>query len=353
MAHEILTGRLDDATVWYAKDMKAKNRWLHPVSPSQQEELLHALDTARQMHCTVATVTRENFPLPEYSRVLSRIAADVENGIGLRVLRGLPIAHLSVDEIELMFAGLTSHLGKMINQDTRGTLVGHVCDQGASYESIEVRGYTTNAQLTPHCDSGDLLGLLCVRPAREGGLNNFSCAMAVYNEILDTYPQYLLPLYRGFYYNIRGNGPEGKYRDITSHRVPVFIYHRGRLSCRYNQKAILTSQELDHSEPLSELEEDAVNCVAEMAMRDDIRFDTYLEAGDVALINNNTVLHNRAAFVDHDETEKKRLLLRQWINLDRARELPFHFADHYNTGPRRGPALRPAQQSIEKLRRSV
>ena len=170
-------------------------------------------------------------------------------------------------------------------------------------------------------------------------MNNISCSMAVYNELLEHYPEYLEPLDRGFYYNSRGNGPLGEFRDVTSHRVPVFSFHKGKLSCRYNQKAILTAAELPGVPPLSGIEKDAINCVAELAMRDDIRFDVILEAGDLAFLNNNTVLHNRDHFVDFAEEERKRLLLRQWINLDHARELTFDFADHYNTGPRRGPAI--------------
>ena len=339
MAIEILKGKVNDSTLWYAQDMKDKSKWLHPISPSQQEEMLKALQFAKADNCTVDSMTKEKFPLPVLSAVLARLGHKLETGIGISVLRGIPLHNLSVEDTELLYAGITSHIGKMINQDTKGTLVGHVYDQGVSYESIEVRGYTTNAQLTPHCDSGDLLGLLCVRPAREGGINNFSCSMAIYNKLFETHPEFLISLYQGFHYNIRGNGPLGQNRDITSHRVPVFSFHQGKLSCRYNQKAILTAEELENSTPLSSLEKKAINYVAELAMQDEIRFDTYLEAGDLALINNNTVLHNRESFVDYDEADMKRLMMRQWINLPKARDLTFDFADHYNTGPRMGPAI--------------
>jgi hypothetical protein len=267
---------------------------------------------------------------------------DLDKGFGFSVLRGVPIQGLSIEDIEIIYAGITSYFGEMINQDTRGTLIDHVADRGGNYTDISVRGYTTNAQLTPHCDSGDLVTLLCVHPAKEGGVNNISCTMAVYNELVDAHPEYLEPLYTGFHYNIRGNGPVGPHKDITAHRVPVFSYYDDMLSCRYNQKAILTAEQLPGVDPLSDLEKDAINYVAELAMRDDIRFDIYLEAGDIAFLNNNTVLHNRGSFIDHDDPEKKRLLLRQWVNLENARELEEKFADHYNTGPRRGPSVREA-----------
>lgn len=339
MEVQILRTRVNDNTLWYAADLRYSSRWLIQVEPWQRAELLDALAAAKRRGCGVADIGRADFPLPCYGAELARLGRQLDEGCGFRVLRGLPIEGLPLEDVELLYAGLTAHLGEMINQDTAGTLIDRVFDRGGSYDDIKVRGYTTNAQLTPHCDSGDLVGLLCVRPARSGGMNNISCSMAVYNELIEHYPEYLEPLYRGFYYNIRGNGPLGEFRDVTSHRVPVFSFHQGRLSCRYNQKAILTAAELPGVPRLSGIEKDAINCVAELAMRDDIRFDVYLEAGDLAFLNNNTVLHNRDHFVDFEEEERKRLLLRQWINLDHARELTFDFADHYNTGPRRGPAI--------------
>lgn len=328
-----------DETVWYACDLQAGANWLYVLSPNLQLELLRALDVAKGNQCTPEKIGREDFPLPAFGPELDEIGRKIDKGVGFTVLRGIPLAGLPLEDIELLYAGLTCRLGQRVNQDTRGTLIEHVYDQKKSYDDISVRGYTTSAQLTPHCDTGDLLSLLCVRPAKQGGINNISCSMAIHNELLASWPEYLEPLYRGFYYNIRGNGPVGKYQDITAHRVPVFSYYKGMLSCRYNQKAILTAQELPLSEPLTELEQQAVNKVAELAMRDDIRFDVHLEAGDLAFFNNNTVLHNRAHYIDHEDVERRRLLLRQWINLHKVRELADDFSDHYNTGPKKGPAI--------------
>ncbi len=339
MAVDRLKRKVSDDTVWYVKDLKGKGKWLRELDSTRKQELLGALSVAKNKARAVHSIKRDDFPLPVLGPELKEISRNLDTGAGFTVLRGIPLYGLPIEDIELMYAGLTSHMGEKVNQDTRGTLVDRVHDQKKSYEDITVRGYTTNAQLTPHCDTGDLVSLLCVRPAKQGGINNISCSMAIYNELLEFWPEYLEPLYRGFHYNIRGNGPPGEYRDITAHRVPVFSYHKGLLSCRYNQKAILTAQELPLSDPLSDLEKKAVDKVAELAMRDDIRFDAHLEAGDLAFFNNNTVLHNRDHFVDHEDEAQKRLLLRQWINLHEARALKYEFADHYNTGPRKGPAI--------------
>jgi alpha-ketoglutarate-dependent taurine dioxygenase len=202
---------------------------------------------------------------------------------------------------------------------------------------VRIRGYKTNAALSPHCDTADVAALLCVRPAKSGGTNTLASAMAIYNEVLAHHPEYVDPLCRGFHYNIRGEGPKGPFRDITQHRVPVYSYHAGRLSVRFNWKAIKTAEQLPGVPPLTALEHAAVDYVADLSHRADLGFAIGLEAGDLLLLNNYTVLHMRDAFEDYEDRAKRRLLLRLWVNMPNSRPLLPDFADHYNTGPRQGP----------------
>jgi hypothetical protein len=63
--------------------------------------------------------------------------------------------------------------------------------------------------------------------------------------------------------------------------------------------------------PLTELQTAALNCLERLTY--ECAFEFYLDAGDIYLINNYTVLHARTAFEDWDESEKKRHLLRLWL----------------------------------------
>ena len=45
----------------------------------------------------------------------------------------------------------------------------------------------------------------------------------------------------------------------------------------------------------------------------EFRVSFQLERGEAALFNNCAVLHNRAAFEDHDEPHRKRHLMRLWL----------------------------------------
>ena len=60
------------------------------------------------------------------------------------------------------------------------------------------------------------------------------------------------------------------------------------------------------------------------------------ERGDIQLLSNHSILHARDEFEDFDEPERKRRLLRVWLNFLDGRPLADRFADRFNTGPRNG-----------------
>ena len=334
---EMLLQPVDDASAWTGADLAQDESWIYHLTSAEVRDLEATLRKAIKKGLEPDLVRREDFELSVLGPTLSRIGEQIEFGRGLALVRGLPIQGHSVETLEIMFAGVVSHLGKLIVQNTRGTLIDRVTDLGLSYDGVTVRGYTTNAKLTPHCDSADLAALYCVRQAKSGGINNLASAMTIYNEILKYHPELLEALYLGFHYHLRGGGPPGKWANVTRHRVPIYSYFKGRLSCRYNKNMICKATELPNVGPLTDEEQRAVDLLAEIAMRPDIRLDIMLVPGELLLLNNNSVLHTRESFIDHSEPDRKRLLLRAWIHTPIARELEDKFADHYNTGARQGP----------------
>ena len=65
-------------------------------------------------------------------------------------------------------------------------------------------------QLTAVVDQGDVVGLLCFRTAKAGGLSCIASAAAIHNEILATRPDLLATLYEPYYSDIRGEEPAGR-----------------------------------------------------------------------------------------------------------------------------------------------
>merc|ERR1712032_1297287 len=44
--------------------------------------------------------------------------------------------------------------------------------------------------------------------------------------------------------------------------------------------------------------------------------DMAFKQGDVQLLNNHQIVHSRKSYVDHDDPERRRHLLRLWLSLD-------------------------------------
>ena len=134
---------------------------------------------------------------------------------------------------------------------------------------------------------------------------------------------------------MRGEGPSGDFDEVTDIPIPVYSYFAEKLSCCLNSKAIATARAKMGGE-LSALERAALDYVETCAMRPKFRFEFMLEPGDISMMNNYSVLHARTAFEDWDDPQRKRLLLRLWLNLHDARPLAENFTGRFNTGPRGG-----------------
>jgi hypothetical protein len=69
------------------------------------------------------------------------------------------------------------------------------------------------------------------------------------------------------------------------------------------------------------------------ALANDPALNMHMEfrPGDIQLVHNHTILHDRTAFEDWPEPERKRHLLRLWLAPANARALPPVFADRYGS----------------------
>jgi len=331
---------------WLAGDFAGRDDWIDHLGADEIADLDRALARLQQRGLPWPDFGRDDFALPVLGPRLARVLAEIRSGRGFALLRGIPVRRYAPDQLRSIYWGVGQHLGQVISQNARGDLIGDVTDTGASYRDPNVRGYTTRADLRPHCDSADVVGLFCLRAAKSGGMSSIASSMSIYNAILRDHPHYLPPLYAGFHYDLRGEGATGRANEVTRHRVPVFSWFKGHLSCRYNPRTIESAPRRT-GVPLTPLQLEAVRHIERLALDPVFRFDMQLQEGDIQLIDNFSVLHSRTEYVDHDDPTEKRLLLRLWLNIHDGRELAPDFADRYNTGQRGGvAATRAPAQSV-------
>jgi hypothetical protein len=326
--------RVEHPSAWRRRDLETDRSWIIELDDEDRKELRSALSTARTLGVTADTMAAGTFPLPRVVPKLRRAVVELERGRGIAMLRGFPVDGTSLEDITMMYLGLGSHMGTRLTQTAEGIIVGHVSDLGYAYGKTNVRGYYTRAKLQFHTDNADLVGLLCVRRAKSGGLSSVSSTMSIYNEMLEHYPDELAQCLEGFHHDLKGENPPGV-PPVTPHKVPVFSWHQDVLSSCFNTSYIEHGA-IRRGVELSARERRTIDVVNSLAAREDLRLDFMCEPGDVQFINDHTTIHSRTEFVDHDDPAQKRLMLRLWLKVNDGRPMADAIADRgYGPGSAR------------------
>ncbi len=326
-------------SAWTRAQMERDQGWIVRFTDADLAELAAATDALAVRGLGPLEFGRDDFPLPGLGPKLVELLEEIEYGRGFVLLRGLDVEAFDLDRLSLLYWGLGAHLGQVISQNSQGDLLGRVTDmesgryaKGGYYEE-GVRGHRTNAFLAPHSDSSDVVGLLCVRPAKVGGESWISSSIAVYNRIRATRPDLLGPLLDGFRYDLVGKGRTSD--EVTANRVPVYSWAEGVLSCRFNKQQIELGAART-GEALTDAQREAIALVEDLALTEEFLLPMAFEPGDIQLLNNHVTVHSRGGYEDWAEPERRRLLLRLWLNIPNGRPLAPEYADRLNTGGRGG-----------------
>ncbi|WP_240770748.1 TauD/TfdA family dioxygenase [Neptunomonas sp. XY-337] len=311
MMSVILKQKIEDATAWKGKDIKDDTSWIYHWSDQSITVLEKALENVKAKGLKVPDFTKEDFPITELAEEINHFNEELENGRGFILIRGLPIERYSDEEAAILYYGLGLHMGKPVSQNMNGDMLGHVKNIGAE-DTKQVRVYETNEYLPYHADLSDVVGLLCLRKAKSGGMSSLSSAMTLYNEILEKHPEYLGLLHRHFLLEHLNDGDVGQ--------TPIFSYHKGKLSGMYLRQYIEIAQE-NADLPLSPVEIEALDLVDSILSDPDIRLDMMMEPGDIQFANNYAIFHSRTGFEDYEELDRRRHLYRLWLKMPNSREL--------------------------------
>lgn len=305
---------------WYGADMKSRTReWSHTWTPEEIAEIEAAATPIARAGRDLVTVAKNDFPLPSVAHRIAAVGRYVLDGQGFYLLRGLPVHRWDPRLAATIFWGLGMHLGAPCSQNGKGHVLGHVTNLGVDYADPEARGYQTNARLAYHTDSCDIVGLLCLRTAKSGGLSSVVSSTTLYNEMLRRRPDLLGLLMQPFHRTRWAEIPAGK---MPWAEVPVFMPHGGRVIAHYVRSAIRKGQLLDGVPKLSREREEALDFLDSLAQDPEIHLDMTFEPGDLQLVCNHSMFHSRTAYEDFPEPERRRHLLRLWLACDEGPELP-------------------------------
>ncbi len=345
---------LTGPSVWLGVDLARATDWIRPVSLAAVAEVDGALRAVRRRGLAWREMRREDFPIPGFARELAEVARELEEGRGVVLLRGLPVARYSEDELRQLYWGIGLHLGTPRYQNAHGELIGEVRDELRVYGAVHQPSVVqrpgepvtsrykarTSGPLRFHTDRCDVVTLLCVRQARAGGVSKIVSTPAIYNAILARRPDLHALLCQDYHRTREGEELGGEQRTYA---MPVLAVHEGKLTSQYSRTFVEAAQRLPGVPRMTAAQDEALDLLAEVAQ--ELCYEMELRPGDVQLLNNHVVYHGRTAFEDDAHTGCDRLLYRLWLSMPNSRALPPGFATLWGAttpGALRGGIEQPA-----------
>ena len=318
---------IDIPAAWYGKDMlKDTSSWMYSLTPADIAELEAAAKSFKDSGKPLGLISSELFPLMEFGDFLRQVQTDLHKGRGFKLIRGLPVSLYSAEIYATIFCGIGSHIGSARSQNAAGHLLGHVRDTGADVNNPTTRIYQTTARQSFHTDSCDVVGLLCLKEAKEGGDSMLASSVTAYNEIAKRRPDLVPALFEPVATDRRGEVP---YEQDPFFMIPVFTWYEGYLTCIYQRNYINSAQRFDHAPKLTPLQKDALDLLDEIVNDPVVHLEMRLKPGDMQFVYNHSLLHDRTAFVDWPAPEERRHLLRLCLTLPEDRPLPPSFKQRY------------------------
>jgi hypothetical protein len=187
---------------------------------------------------------------------------------------------------------------------------------------------------------------MCLQQAKSGGLSSLVSSTTIFNEMRRRRPDLLNVLLQPIETDRRGEVPEGSKPYFN---IPVFNYHDGLVSAIYQRQYIESARRFPGVASLTSLQIEALDLLDELANDPRLNLMMELQPGDIQLVHNHTILHDRTAFEDYPEPERKRHLLRLWLAPPGARPLPEVYAERFGSvtpGDRGGVVVPGAKPTI-------
>lgn len=309
----MLTHAVTDSRAWNASKLDDCSSWYCPLSPhllAALEETIHARRPSQPATSLVVSEAARKAG----AECLGPVVEAMERGRGFSIIDGVPVDRLTTDESQMMYWLIGQILGQPAEQNVQGTLLYDVRDYGQDV-SKGARFSVTNAESTFHTDNSfgqdvsDYVGLLCLNTAKSGGTNMLVSAYAAHNVLLQEHRDALELLYRPLHVDRRGGTRPG---ELPTIRVPIFSFDGRELLCRYLRYWIEVGQE-KAGEPLSPQQTEALDTLDRVMARRELWATFDLKRGQILFINNRWLFHNRTAFEDHAEPERRRHLVRLWL----------------------------------------
>jgi hypothetical protein len=302
-----------DPRAWRADTIDAPASWYYLLPERALAALDRAVRDVRPASRPVTDLRPADDLRAACADVIGGALAALEDGRGFAVI-SVPPDRYTPPQLTAAYWLVGLLLGRPFEQNVQGTLLYDVRDTGQDLRA-GARFSVTNYESTYHTDNSfgddvlDYVGLLCLSSAKAGGLSQVVSGYAVQDELEAKHPNALAVLRRPFHVDRRGGLRPG---DEPTARFPVLGGDERDLLLRYLRYWIEVGHE-KVGQPLTAEQVSALDALDRVAGERPLRVEFMLKPGEMFFINNRWILHNRTAFEDYAEPERRRHYVRLWL----------------------------------------
>eukprot|EP00747_Dinoflagellata_sp_TGD_P130603 gnl/TRDRNA2_/TRDRNA2_174847_c0_seq4.p1 gnl/TRDRNA2_/TRDRNA2_174847_c0~~gnl/TRDRNA2_/TRDRNA2_174847_c0_seq4.p1 ORF type:complete len:481 (-),score=97.31 gnl/TRDRNA2_/TRDRNA2_174847_c0_seq4:193-1611(-) len=328
--------KITGPSVWTGDDLNRCQWWNHHLSGEDIDDLHQATEAVKRsgvvewLHKGVPDkFPKEAFPLGlAMQQKLADISEEIENGTGVAMIRNMPVldTRFTEDDLAVMYLGVSAHVGHVILQSSSGLRsasrgyglpLGRV--QAEMTGQTPKDGKQTNNAFRFHTDRCDVISLLGIREAPNGGASRVASAPAIYNKMLERCPDLAKVLAQPI--DRIWEGQNGFFR------LPVWgLTPSGKFTTQISPSYVENAQFQDNCEKATEDQIRALDAIEDIGLEVGAEYMT--KPGMLVWMNNHQVYHGRGTWDVTDKEEQGawgnsgRLLFRTWISPYNSRELP-------------------------------
>jgi alpha-ketoglutarate-dependent taurine dioxygenase len=284
------------------------------------DEIRRLVDELQAYPLPAILRTPQEHDLPHCRRAMAEVSRILKKGVRFAVVDRLPLDELSAAEATAIYWLLASLVARPVAQKLDGTMIYDVHDTGQqALPGSGIRPDKTNIEIRFHVDNAynatppEIVGLMCLRPAKSGGVSRVLSFHTVHNELLASQRELLPRLYQPFWFDRQREFFPGEPETFAA---PVFA-GEGELHARFSLHQINSGYALKGKSVDNEGAA-ALAATLDIFERPGIAIDFDFAPGEIQFVDNRVLGHSRTEFEDYPEPERRRHLVRLWLR-DRGR----------------------------------
>jgi len=327
--------KIGGPAAWTGADLLESKWWGYELPESALKELdsavAHAATTSLEWEGDIPlNVSQDKFPLKVMGDIIAEMSDELENGGGAAMLANIPVEKYTVEELSVLYLGICSYVGNVVQQSSAGLRsksrgygmpLGHVKAEMKGKTPLD--GKQSNNYFRLHTDRCDMISLLSVRTASQGGHGRIASAVAIHDAMVERVPDLVPLLYQPIERIWEGGA------GVIALPIWAFEESTGKFTTQISPSYIENAQYVNGVRKLTAGEIEAIDLIEEIGL--EIGHNFLQLPGQLTFMNNHLVYHGRTAWkyadIDdaenaRDNVENGRLLLRAWLSPYNSRPLP-------------------------------